>query len=144
MEHALFLPLFYGLHLVLLVVVLWIVRLEYRTQNVAILFWLTVLGIYVLPSTFDPLRGQVQLEGSYRVFDFVDGSVLLRAHLFALGFSATYLLARLAVYRRERALYAGHRPTDLPALLRASPHVGRLSFVPPTWGASRSFWPASR
>lgn len=97
MNESIFFISFYVLSFALFSIVIYIIIMEYRAQNIALFFWITVLLVYVLPSITDPFREEVELRG-ISLFSSDMNDVLLNASIFATGFCCTYLFTRKALF----------------------------------------------
>lgn len=128
---------FIGFHLlltsILLIVVGLNIRFEYNRKNVALLFWLAILAIYVLPLFTDGFTDVVHVTQYGIPIRMANNVVLLNSTIFAIGFSAVYLLVRIALPYREAAGAAVVDPMYWPEELAANPTAGMaarfLTFV---------------
>jgi len=119
MDHTHFLIAHGALSLGLLIMTVLILRLEYRTYNVALLAWLTLAVIYVIPSIFDP----------YVIGPTVKDETLLNSSLFAFIFTFLYLATRMVTCGSETCGYQGLGWEGIVERLRANsraPHAVKV------------------
>jgi len=95
MNEFLFFMTFYGLSAAIITIVITIMMMEYKEQNIALIFWITIFFVYVLPSLTDPFRKNFYLWGAYNISIYNINDILIYAHIYVLVFCSTYLLARL-------------------------------------------------
>ena len=114
-----FLSVYYVLWALLALEFCWIIRLEYKTHSVAILFWAALAVVYLVPAAFDPLVDGVTPPIGPDI-ELGTNPALLRAELFALGFGLCYLLGRALFYPAERR-GKGCPPAELPVRIRQDP-----------------------
>ena len=115
---VIFLLMYYGLLALLAVIFISIIRIEYRSQNIAILFWFALSVVYMIPAVFDPFVEDASLPTSPYSMRLINNPTLLRAVLFALGFSTIYLVVRMLSYSKEVAINSKYPLRHLPEVLK--------------------------
>ncbi|MDH3743584.1 MAG: oligosaccharide repeat unit polymerase [Acidobacteriota bacterium] len=126
MSNETFFVAFYLLCALLLASVTAAAVVEWKTRNPALLFWLALLAIYVVPCLRDPFNPYAFIlehrDGKLGWgLDLRFNPVLLRAQLFAIGFVLFYLLTKAALYRTER------RAAAASGRFRLKESIARLS-----------------
>ncbi len=97
-----FLIIYYALWLILLLIILANFYIEISLESPAVIFWISLIAVFLIPSLFDPFNDRSNVLGGPST-NLINNIILIKSLGFSIIFCVFYYVVRISLMNREKS-----------------------------------------